>query len=104
MLSFADCSKLAFLWFFIPNVHQFLRIVYAKWSPSTVFAFDTLYWAIAIEVKVFFLNFCKVVQFQTYLKGILHLADDLPLGSARLHLAKSKKQRTLPDIPSARSA
>ena len=57
MLSFGDCSKLALLWFFIPNVHQFLRIAYAKWSPSIVFAFDTLYWAIAIEVRVLYLNF-----------------------------------------------
>ena len=58
MLSFADCSKLALLWFFIPNVHQFLRIVYAKWSPSNVFAFDTLYWTVAFEVS--FCNLCSV--------------------------------------------
>ena len=64
MLSFADCSKLALLWFFIPNVHQFLRIVYAKWSPSNVFAFDTLYWAIAIEVKVFYSIFAKLSNFK----------------------------------------
>ena len=51
MLSFGESSKLAVVWFFVPNAHQFLRIVYASWSPSHVFAFDTLYWAIAIEVR-----------------------------------------------------
>ena len=51
ILSFAECSKLAVLWFLIPNVHQFLRIAYPGWNPSSVYAFDTLYWAIAIEVR-----------------------------------------------------
>ena len=51
ILSFAECSKLAVVWFLIPNTHQFLRIAYPSWTPSSVYAFDTLYWAIAIEVR-----------------------------------------------------
>ena len=111
MLSFAESSKLAVVWFFVPNAHQFLRIVYASWSPSHVFAFDTLYWAIAIEVRRRW-NFSKFQLFiksflhsiKNFLKGILHLADNPPLGSSRLHFAKSEKRPTVLGDQAASSA
>ena len=63
-----------------------------RWGDSDIFS----------KFPIFINSFLHSIK--PFLKGILHLADNPPLGSSRLHFAKSEKRPTVLGDQAASSA